>query len=85
METRHNKLGDCLIWRGCKCWYQMRQIEDERLNRETSNETYCKNIQIKHSEQCSLDTYMGIDEVDLQEKSFNIKSLKCVNYNLIVF
>lgn len=61
----HNKIVDCLIWRDCKCWYQMKQMGDEKWNQETSNETSCKNMQTKYSGQCSLDMYVGINERNL--------------------
>lgn len=38
----------------------MKQMEDERWNGETLNEKYCKNMQTKYSEQCSLNLYIGI-------------------------
>lgn len=39
----------------------MKQMGDEKWNQETSNETSCKNMQTKYSEQCSLDMYIGIN------------------------
>lgn len=44
-------------------------------------------MQTKDSEQCSLHTYIDISEVDLEMNIYNLNnmSLKCVNYNLILF
>lgn len=83
-EKRHKELMGYSVWRGCKC-YQMKQVRGEKWNPETPSKAYSKNMQTKDSEQCSLDTCIDISEVDLEVKSFNNMSLKCVNYNLIVF
>lgn len=63
-DKGHDKLVDCLIWRGCECWYQIKQMGDKKWNQEISNETYCKSMWTKFSGQYSLDTYIVINEVD---------------------
>lgn len=63
----------------------MKQVRGEKWNPETSIKIYSKNMQTKDSEQCSSHTYIDISEVALEMKSFNNISLKCGNYNLILF
>lgn len=64
-----------------------KQVGGEKWNPETSSKIYSKNMQTKDSEQCSLHTYIDISEVDLEMNIYNLNnmSLKCVNYNLILF